>query len=121
MNVLSTRLVDGKRRLYATIINVVGLSLPFIMIDAGAPIFIFFWSIPNDYSNINIFLSKDLSPRDTVYKKFVTNKGYLISEKRQIRKHTKAFTKFLNIELLRFEERYKERNIKEPISKGYGE
>jgi hypothetical protein len=106
IDVKGTVLVSTGRQITSTLITIAGISLPFILIAADAPIYIFFYTIPNDVSNINMNLSPDLTTKFMTYNMNVANSGYLMSQEKQIRKHAVAFSTFLSGVLRQVEKEY---------------
>lgn len=106
IDINETHLVSKSTQWSSTILSLAGLSLPFIMIAAEAPIYVFFYSFPNDVSLVDLSLSSDIGSPNVLLNRKVVNSGYLMSEKRQILKHGIAFNNFLKRELLSIEREY---------------
>jgi hypothetical protein len=106
IDVKETILVSKERQVSSTFITLAGMSLPFIMMAAHTPVFLFFYSIPNDVSVINLQLSGDLTTAFYSFNGNITNSGYLLSQEKQIRNHGIAFNNYLNGFLRQLEKQY---------------
>ena len=106
IDINETHLVSKSAQWSSTILSLAGLTLPFIMIAADAPIYVFFYSFPNDVSLVDLSLSSDIGGSNMLLNRKVVNSGYLMSEKRQILKHGVAFNNFLKQELSWIEKEY---------------
>lgn len=107
IDIKETHLVSKQKQWSSTLITVLGLSLPVVMLAAEASFVVFFYSFPNDVSIIDLSLTSDIAPRGSMLNRNISNSGYLMSEKRQIKKHGIAFHSFLNRELFWIEKEYK--------------
>ncbi len=96
IHVFETQLVTNGQQVAGALVSLAGLSLPFVMIGAGAEFAIFFYYFPRAVSFAELSLSKDIALNDYhVVPKKLTSPGFLKSETQQIEKHGDFFKKYL--------------------------
>ncbi len=90
--------MSKNEQVVGVVASAVGLSLPFIMISAGSPIYVFFYYFPKDVSVADVSLSDDINaiPEGFVKRNFF-NSGFLRSYEKQVSKHGDKFGYFLSV------------------------
>jgi len=111
--VKKTSLISTPEQIGATLANLVGITLPIVLIATYSSFYVAFCYFPNDVSRLNYGLTNDLTLRDTTINKTISSTGYLQSKKRQIINHSITFREFLKKELIKLEKQYiKESRLK---------
>lgn len=94
--VLTTKLVSPGQQVVGVVASAVGLSLPFVIASAGAPIIFGFYYFPRVRSLTELSVSPDLAVGNGAPRMFVySSPGFLKSPERQIVKHGVYFNDFL--------------------------
>jgi hypothetical protein len=92
-----TELVSKGRQVAATFITLGGLSLPFVMLGAGAEFAVFFYYFPRALSVATISISDDIALTDgQIIPYHIYSPAYLKKQKRQIAKQGVHFNKTLD-------------------------
>jgi len=108
IKLVASRLVSSGQQTAGVLVSLVGLSLPFVMASAGAPLYIFFYYFPNVKSMTELSLSNDIAQAGNVRKPFLlTSSGFLRSPEKQVEKHVISFANFLNALVSRIEKQSK--------------
>jgi hypothetical protein len=105
------RLVTPDQQAVGAAVTAIGLSLPFIMVSAGSPFYIFFYYLPTVKTITETTLSDDInsSLANPAVRRYDTP-GFLKSSDRQMEKHIELFDRYYLKRLLReLENSYKNR------------
>lgn len=115
IHIAQNKLVSQNEQVIGVVASAVGLSLPFIMVSAGSPIYVFFYYFPKDVSQADVLLSDDINgiPEGFVQRNFL-NSGFLRSYEKQVSKHGDKFNDFLSILVKELEKSYIEKG--RPVS-----
>lgn len=107
IQIAENKLVSQNEQVVGVVASVVGLSLPFVMISAGSPIYVGFYYFPKDVSVAAISLSDDINalPAGFVQRNIV-NSGFLRSYEKQVSKHGDKFEFFLATLVKELEDSY---------------
>lgn len=96
IHVFETNLVSEGQQVAGALVSLAGLSLPFVMIGAGAQFAVFFYYFPRATSIAELSLSNDIALNDNQPVPFqFSSPGFLKSKQRQIEKHGEFFTRSL--------------------------
>lgn len=116
IHIAENKLVSQNEQVLGVVASAVGLSLPFIMISAGSPIYVFFYYFPKDVSLTDVSLSDDINalPEGFVQRNFF-NSGFLRSYEKQVSKHGDKFSDFLAVLVKELEKSYVEHG--KPVSR----
>lgn len=110
IKLVASQLVSPGQQTAGVLVSLVGLSLPFVMVSAGAPLYIFFYYFPDVKSMTELSLSKDIAQEGYVPKPFVlSSPGFLKSPEKQVAKHVIYFDKFLSNLIAQIEKQSKPR------------
>lgn len=105
------RLVTPDQQAVGAAVTAIGLSLPFIMVSAGSPFYIFFYYFPTVKTITETTLSDDINSSlvNPAVRRYDTP-GFLKSSNRQMEKHIELFDRYYLKRLLReLENSYKNR------------
>lgn len=104
IHVFETKLVSEGQQVAGALVSLAGLSLPFVMIGAGAQFAVFFYYFPRATSIAELSLSNDIALNDNQLVPFqFSSPGFLKSEQRQLSKHGEFFTRSLTIFFMQME------------------
>jgi hypothetical protein len=108
IKLVATRLVTQSQQTGAAFVSLIGLSAPFVMVAAGAPIYIAFWYFPEARSMTEIYLSPDINGHTAPNKNFLlSSPGFLMSAEKQIEKHVIRFDRLLLARVTQIERQVK--------------
>ena len=90
--VLVSKLVANNQQTAGVLLSMIGLSLPIIMVSAGAEFVVFFYYFPRTKSIMELALDPELSagPLNKINYP-VSSPGFLKSEQRQVARHGQYF------------------------------
>lgn len=95
---MATRMVSEGDQVAGAVVSVIGISVPFVMIAANAPIIVFFCYFPQVRSLTELSLSEDINGLQTPRREFVlSSPGFLKSPETQLRKHALSFDHMLAV------------------------
>jgi hypothetical protein len=98
IKLITTRFVSPGDQTAGVLVSTLGLSLPFMLAAADAPILIFFYYFPNVKSMTELSLSEDINGAPQLRREFIlASPGFLKSPEKQIEKHTVSFEGWLKL------------------------
>lgn len=119
IRLMATRMVSEGDQVAGALVSLVGLSVPFIMIGANAPIIIFFYYFPQVRSLTELSLSEDISGIQTPKREFLlASPGFLKSPEKQLEKHARSFDNMLSM-LIHQIEKQVHVAARRPVAIGY--
>jgi hypothetical protein len=109
INVLETKFVSSDKQTAGAVLSIMGLAMPFIMVAAEAPFFVFFYYFPQVVSLTEITFSPDMGnvPPEFAFRQY-PSPGFLKSIEAQKSTHINRFgTTYLRQLMLDLERSYK--------------
>lgn len=92
IKLVATNLVTPGQQVTGVVVSVLGISLPFVMVAAGAPVYIAFYYFPEVRSMTDLSLSPDIASPEKARREFLlSSPGFLKSPEKQIAKHVISF------------------------------
>ncbi len=111
LHIIDNKLVKKNQQVAGVLVTAIGMALPIIMVNAGSPIFVGFYYIPQDKSIVNVYVSEDINGMNAPYLTTnFSNSGFLRSYDKQIVKHGKKFDEYLSLLVLNLEKEYVKKN-----------
>lgn len=96
IKLVATRMVSEGDQTTGVVVSLIGLSIPFMLISANAPIIVFFYYFPQVKSLTELSLSEDIEGAATPKREFVlSSPGFLKTPERQLEKHALSFNQML--------------------------
>jgi hypothetical protein len=97
VKILTTQLVSPGQQAAGVFVTMAGLSLPFVMVSAGAPIYVFFYYFPRVKSVAELSLSPDIQGQANSRKEVIlSSPGFLLPPDKQVQRHVIFLNQFLS-------------------------
>lgn len=98
IKLVGSRMVTPGQQTAGVMVSLLGLSIPFIMIGANAPIIVFFYYFPDVRSLTELSVSEDIRNESMPKREFIlSSPGFLKSPERQLEKHAASFESMLSL------------------------